>query len=102
MKNIDMGLVLNGSRLVWVLALVGFTALLAGSVFGVDWINYFYRIGSLYPAAAKPGITLLAMVMVLITGKYALEKRDWTFLLLAFCCMLPTDILMSVVVVSPG
>jgi hypothetical protein len=102
MQSIKRGLVLSGSRRVWVLALVGFSALIAGSVFGVDWMNYFYGTGSLYPAILKPGITLLAMVIVLITGKYALEKRDWTLLLLAFCCMLPTDILMSVVVVTPG
>jgi hypothetical protein len=101
-KEQAQGLVLEGTRLVWVFALLGATLLLAGSVFGADWINYVYKTGSLYPAFAKPGITLLSMVIVLIAGKYALEKRDWTLLLLAFCCMLPTDILMSVVVAVPG
>jgi hypothetical protein len=95
-------LALAGARRIWVLALVGATLLLAGSVFSVDWMNYFYRTGSLYPAFAKPCITLLALVIVLIAGKYALEKRDWTILLLAFLCMFPTDILMSVVVAVPG
>lgn len=102
MKEISQRLVLDGPRRVWVFAVIGLTLLLAGSVFGVDWMNYFYKTGSLYPAVAKPVITLLAMVLVVIAGRYALEKRDWTLLLLAFCCMLPTDILMSVVVVTPG
>ena len=82
--------------------LVGLALLVAGSVFAADWMNYFYQTGSLYPAAAKPVITLMAFILVLITGRHRLEKRDWVLLLLAFCCMLPTDILMSVVVVSPA
>ena len=101
-KEQTPGLALEGTRRSWVFVLVGATLLLAGSVFGADWMNYFYKTGSLYPAIAKPGITLLALVIVLITGKYALAKRDWTLLFLAFLCMLPTDILMSVVVVVPG
>ncbi len=84
-----------------VYGLLGATLLLAGSVYGADWMNYFNGTSSLYPAVAKPCITLLAFVLVLIAGQNRLEKRDWTLLLLAFLCMLPTDILMSVVVVSP-
>lgn len=92
----------NSPKLVWVVILVGLALLVAGSVFAADWMNYFYQTGSLYPAAAKPVITLIAFTLVLITGRHRLEKRDWVLLLLAFCCMLPTDILMSVVVVSPA
>lgn len=76
--------------------------MLAGSIYAVDWTNYGYQNGSLYSAIAKPVLTLLAMILVLIAGKNRLEKRDWTLLLLAFCCMLPTDILMSLVVFSPS
>lgn len=81
--------------------LLGLTLLLAGSVFGADWMNYFNKTTSLYPAIGKPCITLLAFVIVLLTGANRLERRDWILLLLAFLCMLPTDILMSLVVVSP-
>lgn len=84
-----------------VFILLGFTLLLAGSVYSADWMNYFNQTSSLYPAIAKPCITLLAFILVLIAGKNRLEKRDWNLLLLAFLCMLPTDILMSLVVVSP-
>lgn len=88
-------------KFTWILILLGTSLLLAGSVYAADWMNFTYQSGALYPAAAKPCITLLAMLLVLIAGRNKLEKRDWTLLLLAFCCMLPTDILMSLVVVSP-
>ena len=91
----------DGKRKV-VLTLLAFTLLLAGSVFAADWMNYAYHNESLYPAIAKPCITLMAFVMVLIAGRHRLERRDWFLLLLALLCMLPTDILMSLVVVSPA
>lgn len=93
--------VLNNKRN-WVVGVVGATVLLAGSIFGVDWMNYFGKTSSLYPVLAKPFITLLAMVLVLSIGRNRLNDRDWRLLFAAFCCMLPTDILMSIVVVSPS
>ncbi len=94
--------VARSRRIYGVLALVAAALLLAGSVYAVDWTNYFYQNDSLYPVVAKPGITLLAMLLVLMAGPHRLDKKDWVLLLLAFCCMLPTDILMSVVVFSPS
>ncbi len=94
--------VIQDRKFPWLLAVLGAALLLAGSVFAVDWMNYTFQSGSLYSAAAKPVITLLAMLLVLTAGSSRLEKRDWTLLLLAFACMLPTDILMSLVVVSPA
>ncbi len=93
--------VISASKRKIVFTILGVTLLLAGSVFGADWMNHFNGTHSLYPAIAKPFITLLAFILVLIAGKHKLDKRDWILLLLAFLCMLPTDILMSVVVVSP-
>jgi len=101
MYNNEQG-VLSGSKLKWVLAVVGGILLLAGSVFGTDWMNYFYKTDSLYPAIGKPVITLLSFVLVLMAWNNKLGKRDWTLLLFGFLCMLPTDILMSVVAVSPS
>lgn len=92
----------SGKKLAWVLVLVGATLLLAGSVFGVDWMNYFYGSGSIYPFIAKPGITLLAFVLVLSIGKNRLDNKDWWLLFAAFCCMFPTDILMSIVPLNPA
>lgn len=90
------------AKLTWIFILLGLTLLLAGSVFGVDWANYFLGANALYPAVGKPVITLLAMALVLSIGKDRLSRKDWRLLFAAFCCMLPTDILMSVVVVSPS
>jgi hypothetical protein len=99
--NTDTEYIPRGRYLAWVLGVGGAILLLAGSIFGVDWINYIYQVGSLYPAIAKPFITLLAMILVLGAWKYKLSRRDWLLLLAAFACMLPTDVLMSLVVVSP-
>lgn len=93
---------LQSKKLTWVFIVLGTTLLLAGSVFGVDWANYFLGTSALYPAIGKPIITVLAMVLVLSIGKNKLGNKDWWLLFAAFCCMLPTDILMSVVVVSPS
>jgi hypothetical protein len=89
-------------KLNWVLLLLGLSLILAGSVFGVDWMNYFLGTSALYPVIGKPFITLLAMVLVLSIGRNRLSKKDWGWLFAAFCCMLPTDILMSLVVISPN
>jgi hypothetical protein len=95
------GQVITASKRNWVVGIVGGILLLAGTVFGVDWMNYFYQTGSLYPFYGKPAITLLSFVLVLMTGKDYLDRRDWRLLLLAFACMLPTDILMSIVPLNP-
>jgi hypothetical protein len=89
-------------KVIWMIIILGAVLLLAGSIFGVDWANYFLGTAALYPAIGKPVITLLAMVIVLSIGKNRLGNKDWWLLFAAFCCMLPTDILMSMVVVSPS
>lgn len=100
MKSIRT-LPLRGKKLGWVFGLTTATVLLAGTVFGVDWMNYFFNSNSLYPFYAKPGITLIATIIVLITGKNFLGKKDWLLLVAAFICMFPTDILMSIVPLNP-
>ena len=96
------GEVLSGKPKNRIQVLLAFVLLLAGSIYAVDWMNFFYQSGSVYTVYAKPVITIAAFVILLTAGHYKLEKRDWTLVLLAFCCMLPTDILMSLVVVSPA
>jgi hypothetical protein len=93
---------LSGRKKYWVFGIVGAILLLAGSVFGIDWMNYFLQTGSIYPAIGKPVITLLAFLIVLLIGKDAIDKRDWWLLFFAFACMLPTDILMSIVPLDPN
>jgi hypothetical protein len=96
------GVAISDKKRTVVWTILGFTLLLAGSVYGVDWMNYFKGTNALYPAIAKPCITLLAFGLVLIAGIHRLERRDWLLLLFAFLCMLPTDVLMSMVVVNPN
>jgi hypothetical protein len=98
----NTGTVLSNTKRNWIFGIVGAALLLAGSIFGIDWLNYFAGTAHLYPVIAKPVLTLLAMCIVLSTGRNSLGRRDWWLLFAAFCCMLPTDILMSVVVVSPA
>jgi hypothetical protein len=94
------GQVLENPKRAWVLGILGAILLLAGSVFGVDWMDFFNGTRSLYPAIGKPVITLLGLVLVLMVGRNRLSGKDWGLLFAAFLCMLPTDILMSVVAVS--
>lgn len=91
----------RGKKLSWIGAVLGVILLLAGSVFGVDWANFFLGTQALYPAIGKPLITLLALVLVLSIGENRLDQRDWWLLFAAFACMLPTDIIMSIVAVNP-
>lgn len=99
MENPDSSLSMHKKK--WIMVILGATLLLMGSVFAADWMNYFNKTSSLYPAIGKPCITLLAFILMLIAGKDKFERKDWNLLLAAFLCMLPTDILMSLVVVSP-
>jgi len=92
---------MSAQKKTWIMVVLGAALLLMGSVFGADWMNYFNKTSSLYPAIGKPCITLLAFLLMLMAGRDKFERRDWNLLLLAFLCMLPTDILMSMVVVSP-
>ena len=96
------GIVISNTKRNWVFGMVGAVLLLAGSIYGVDWLNYFTGTANLYPIIAKPVITLLAMGIVLSASRNNLSTKDWRLLCAAFCCMLPTDILMSVVVLSPA
>jgi hypothetical protein len=95
-------IVLSGSAKKRVFVILGITALLAISVFIVDWMNYFNKTNFTYTVYAKPFITLLAFVLLLMAGRNKMEKKDWQRVLWAFLCMIPTDILMSLVVISPA
>ncbi len=86
-----------------VLSIVGLALLLAGSFLAVDWMIYIYDIrGNLYAGVAKPALTLLCLVLVLLIGRDCVDRRDRLWLLLAFLCMFPTDVLMSIVALTPG
>ena len=52
---------MSAQKKTWIMIVVGAALLLMGSVYGSDWMNYFNKTSSLYPAIAKPCITLLGI-----------------------------------------
>lgn len=68
------------------------------SALSVDWMNYVYQSNSIYSFYAKPLVTLLSMILVLLMKKDSI--KGWWWLLAAFVCMFVTDILMSIVPLS--
>jgi hypothetical protein len=68
------------------------------SAIAVDWMNFIYQSGSVYSFYAKPVVTLLSLILVLLMRKNSI--KGWWLLLAAFVCMFITDILMSIVPLS--
>jgi hypothetical protein len=68
------------------------------SALTVDWMNYFFESGSIYSFYAKPVVTLLSLILVVLMKKNSI--KGWWLLLAAFVCMFVTDILMSIVPLS--
>jgi hypothetical protein len=65
------------------------------SALSVDWMNFFYKTGSIYSFYAKPVVTLLSLILIVLMKKHSI--KGWGLLLAAFVCMFVTDILMSIV-----
>lgn len=84
-----------------VFVLLGVILLLAGSFMAVDWMIFFFGIKTLYAGIAKPVMSFLCLLIVLLIGKDGIDRKDNNLLILAFICIVPVDILMSVVALSP-
>jgi hypothetical protein len=85
-----------------VLSLLGLILLIAGSIFAVDWMIFFFGIKTLYAGIMKPMISVICFVMVLLIGNDGFGKKDKAFLIAAFICIVPVDILMSIVGLNPN
>lgn len=85
-----------------VLSLVGVILLLAGSFIAVDWVIYLFGIETIYAGVAKPVASFVCLVIALWIGKDGIDRRDTLLLVSAFLCIVPVDILMSLVVFSPS
>lgn len=82
---------------------LGIMILLFISFFIVDWVIYFKNLENVYYAGiAKPTLTFLCFILVIYNKRDALDSKDWWLLFLAYCCMVPTDILMSIYGLSPN
>jgi hypothetical protein len=81
-----------------IIGVVLLAVVVLSSALSVDWMNYVYQSGSIYSFYAKPLVTLLSMILVLLMKKHSI--KGWWLLLAAFVCMFVTDILMSIVPLS--
>jgi hypothetical protein len=84
-----------------VFALTGLVLLIAGSYLAVDWMIFLFGIETVYAGVAKPVTSFICLVLVLLVGKDRIDRRDAVLLVAAFICIVPVDILMSLVVFSP-
>ena len=84
-----------------VFALVGLVLLIAGSYIAVDWMIFLFGIETVYSGVAKPVTSFLCLILVVLVGRDGIDRRDTLLLLIAFACIVPVDILMSLVVFSP-
>jgi hypothetical protein len=94
--------VLGIAKRALVFSLLGLILLIAGSFIAVDWMIFFYGIHTVYAGVAKPVTSFICLLLVLLIGRDGIDRRDTALLAIAFVCIVPVDILMSVVVLSPG
>ena len=59
------------------------------------------RVETVYAGVAKPVVSFICLILVLSIGRDGIDRRDTVLLLIAFLCIVPVDILMSLVVFSP-
>ncbi|MCU0843326.1 MAG: hypothetical protein MUC76_00185 [Spirochaetes bacterium] len=69
---------------------------ITGSFFSIDWINYLYGTNSVYPAFAKPAVSLLCALIVFGIGRNGLGSRDTLLLVVSYICIVIVDAAMSV------
>jgi hypothetical protein len=86
---------------VLVLVLVGLALLLAGSFIAVDWMILLFGVQTIYAGVAKPVMSLLCLLLALLIGKDGIDRSDTILLVIAFLLIVPVDVLMSVVALSP-
>lgn len=84
-----------------VFSLVGLILLIAGSFIAVDWVVFLFGVETIYAGVAKPVTSFICLILVLLIGKDRIDRRDSILLTIAFVCIVPVDILMSLVVYSP-
>ncbi|MBI5115449.1 hypothetical protein HZA56_03165 [Candidatus Poribacteria bacterium] len=93
---------MRGRKRVVVFALVGLILLIAGSFIAVDWMIFLLGIKTIYAGVAKPVVSSICLLLVSLIGRDGIDRRDTALLIFAFVCIVPVDVLMSVVVFYPG
>jgi hypothetical protein len=108
---------IKDKRLNWVLFVVCINILLFGAIFAVDWTvvlyEWFNLPGLIFPkpwgfeqtfftGTAKAVNSVLCLVIVLMVMDSRIDKKDWIQLLLAFLFIVPTDVIMRIIDLSPA
>jgi len=95
------GSVLVGSKKIIVGILIGLLLMMAGAMYTIDWMIFAFDLEGVIAAAVLKGLTsAVSFFLVLLIGKNYLDERDRLLLTLAFCCILPIDIITSTIGVS--
>lgn len=79
-----------------VIAAAATALFITGSFFSVDWMNLLYGTASLYPAFAKPVVSMLCAAIVFVIGRNGLGSKDTLLLVAAYICIVVVDACMSV------
>jgi hypothetical protein len=87
----------NKRRLI-LFGLAGLVLFVTGTFISIDWTNYLTGSQTIYPAYAKPVVSLLCAVIALGTLRFGLGKKDARMLVAAFACIVIVDITMSIYV----
>jgi len=87
---------------IWLLFLLtGMVLFITGSFISIDWMNFSLGTQSLYPAFAKPAVSILCALIVFTSFRTMLGKKDFLLVAVAFVCIVIVDVTMSIYVYSP-
>lgn len=89
---------MNKKRLIFTIIFVLVAVAVLVSALTVDWMNFIYKNGCIYSFYAKPIVTLLCFIYILVMKKDTIG--GWWYLVAAFLMMVVTDVLMSIVPLS--
>lgn len=88
------------NKLKFVFLIAGLVLFVTGSFISIDWLNYLKGGSSLYPAYAKPAVSILCAMIVFLSFRSGLGKKDFWLLAVTFICIIIVDIMMSIYVYS--
>jgi hypothetical protein len=83
-----------------VFLLAGLVLFITGSFISIDWLNYATGGSSIYPAYAKPVVSILCALIAFLAWRSNLGKRDFWLVAFTFICIVIVDITMSIYVYS--
>ncbi len=90
----------TNSRIGLLIALTALTLFITGSFISIDWFNTATGSASLYPAYAKPVVSVLCAAVAFAAARANLGRGDFRFVVWSFICIVIVDICMSIYVYS--